>query len=70
MNISKDIKITLNKEEQEAVRKVYAIVAEFANKDLCDKISSCSECPLVVFCPITANASDFEATLNDIANME
>lgn len=70
MNISKDIKITLNKEEQEAVRKVYAIVAEFANKDLCNKIPSCFECPLAVFCSFLANASDFEATLNDIANME
>ena len=70
MNISKDIKITLNKEEQEAVRKVYAIVAEFANKDLCDKISSCSECPLAVFCPITDCIEDFEETLENIANMK
>lgn len=29
MNISKNIEIILNKEEQEAVRKVNAIVAEF-----------------------------------------
>ena len=70
MNISKDIKITLNKEEQEAVRKVYAIVAEFANKDLCDKIPSCSECPLAVFCPNTDCIEDFEETLDNIANME
>ena len=70
MNVSKDIKITLNKEEQEAVRKVYAIVAEFANKDLCDKISSCSECSLAVFCPYADCIGDFEETLNDIANME
>ena len=70
MNISKDIKITLNKEEQEAVRKVYAIVAEFANKDLCNKIPCCNKCPLAVFCPITDCIEDFEETLDNIANME
>ena len=70
MNINRDIDITLNKEEQEAVEKVNAIVAEFANKDLCNKISSCSECPLAVFCPITDCTDNFEETLNDIANME
>ena len=69
MNISKDIKITLNKEEQEAVAKVNTIVMEFANKNLCDKIP-CSECPLAMFCSFPVNASDFETTLNDIANME
>ena len=35
MNINRDIKITLNKEEQEAVEKVNAIVAEFVDKNLC-----------------------------------
>lgn len=65
MNISRNIKITLNKEEQEAVRKVNAIVAEFVDKNLCDKMLCCS-CPLHVFCP----PDNFEKTLNDIANME
>ena len=69
MNINRNIKITLNKEEQEAVRKVYAIVAEFVDKNLCDKMP-CSECPLDVFCPCTSCTDNFEETLNDIANME
>lgn len=69
MNINRDIKITLNKEEQEAVRKVNAIVAEFVDKNLCDQIS-CSECPLAVFCPYADCTETFEETLNDIANME
>ena len=69
MNINRDIKITLNKEEQEAVRKINAIVAEFADKNLCDKMSCCS-CPLDVFCPYANCTETFEATLNDIANME
>lgn len=68
MNISKNIKITLSKEEQEAVRKVNAIVEEFVDEKLCDKMSCCS-CPLHVFCPRT-DSDDFEETLNDIANME
>ena len=69
MNINRDIKITLNKEEQEAVRKVNAIVAEFVDKNLCDKMSCCS-CPLGAFCPYADCTETFEATLNDIANME
>ena len=69
MNISKDIKITLNKEEQEAVAKVNAIVTRFADKKLCDKMS-CSKCPLAMFCLFTNYADSFEETLNDIANME
>ena len=69
MNINRDIKITLNKEEQEAVRKVNAIVAEFVDKNLCDKMSCCS-CPLGAFCPCTSCTDNFEETLNDIANME
>ena len=68
MNINRDIKITLNKEEQEAVRKINTIVARFADINLCDKMSCCS-CPLRVFCPRIVS-DDFEATLNDIANME
>ena len=68
MNISKDIKITLNKEEQEAVAKVNAIVAEFVDNNLCDNMS-CRSCPLDVFCPCTSCTDNFEETLNDIANM-
>ena len=68
MNIIKDIKITLNKEEQEAVEKVNRIVEDFVDKNLCDKMSCCS-CPLHVFCPRT-DADDFEEILNDIANLE
>lgn len=64
MNISKNIEITLSGEEQEAVRKVNAIVAEFVDKNLCDKMSCCS------FCPYADCTETFEATLNDIANME
>lgn len=69
MNISKNIKITLNKEEQEAVAKVNAILAEFVDKNLCDKMSCCS-CLPSVFCPYADCTETFEATLNDIANME
>ena len=69
MNISKDIKITLNKEEQEAVDKVNRIVEKFADKNLCDTMS-CRSCPLAVFCPYADCTETFEATLNDIANME
>ena len=69
MNINRDIKITLNKEEQEAVAKVNAIVAEFVDENLCDKMSCCS-CPLGVFCPCTSCTDSFEETLNNIANME
>ena len=69
MNINKDIKITLNKEEQEAVEKVNIIVEKFVDKNLCDKMSCCS-CPLHVFCPRTDSTDNFEETLNDIANME
>lgn len=69
MNISKDIKITLNEEEQRAVTKVNAIVARFADERLCDKIS-CNFCPLAMFCSLTDYADSFEETLNDIANME
>ena len=69
MNISKDIKITLSKEEREAVANVGAIVARFVNKNLCDKMPCCS-CPLEVFCPYTNCTNNFEETLNDIANME
>lgn len=69
MNISKNIEITLSTEEQKAVAKVNAVIAEFVNKNLCDKMSCCS-CPLHVFCPCTDCTETFEATLNDIANME
>ena len=69
MNIGYNIKIILSDEEQKAVAKVKAIVREFADKNLCDKIP-CSECPLALFCSFPANASNFEETLNDIANME
>lgn len=69
MNISKNIEITLSKEEREAVAKVNAIVAEFVDKTLCYKMSCCS-CPLSVFCPCTSSTNNFEETLNDIANME
>lgn len=69
MNINKDIKITLNKEEQEAVRKVNAIIAEFVDKNLCDRMP-CRECPLGAFCPCTSCTDSFEEILNDIANME
>lgn len=69
MNISKDIKITLNEEERQAVANVGVIVAKFVNKNLCDKMP-CSECPLEVFCPCTNCTDNFEETLNDIANME
>lgn len=69
MNIIKDIKITLSAEEQKAVAKVNAIVAEFVDKNLCDKMSCCS-CPLDIFCPCTGCTNNFEETLNAIANME
>lgn len=69
MNISKNIEITLSAEEQKAVAKVNAVIAEFVNKNLCDKMSCCS-CPLHVFCPRTDSTDNFEETLNDIANME
>ena len=69
MNINRDIKITLNKEEQEAVRKVNAIVAEFVDKNLCKQIP-CYNCPFAIFCSIPENTNNFEETLNDIANME
>lgn len=68
MNISKNIEITLSTEEQKAVAKVNAVIAEFVNKNLCDKMSCCS-CPLHAFCPRT-DSDDFEEILNDIANME
>lgn len=68
MNISKNIKIILSEEEQKAVEKVNAVVAEFANKNLCDKMSCCS-CPLDIFCRYTGSTNNFEETLNDIANM-
>ena len=68
MNISKNIEITLSTEEQKAVAKVNAVIAEFVNKNLCDKMSCCS-CPLTVFCPYADCTETFEATLNDIANM-
>ena len=69
MNVTHNIEITLNKEEREAVAKVNTIVAEFVDKNLCDKMS-CKECPLGVFCPCTSCTDNFEETLNDIANME
>ena len=68
MNVTHNIEITLSKEEREAVAKVNAIIAEFVNENLCDKMSCCS-CPLHVFCPRT-DSDDFEEILNDIANME
>lgn len=68
MNVNKDIKITLNKEENEAVQKVASIVQEFAVQDLC-KNNSCYHCSLAMFCPLTDCAESFEETLNDIANM-
>ena len=67
MNISKDIKITLNKEEQEAVRKVNAIVEEFADNKLCGDLD-CLDCPLTMLCQLTDQEKDFEGVLNDIAN--
>ena len=69
MNINKDIKITLNEEEKQAVANVGVIVAKFTNKNLCDKMSCCS-CPLGAFCPCTSCTDSFEEILNDIANME
>lgn len=68
MNISKDIRINLDKEERQAVESVYAIVSEFADKNLCDNMA-CYDCPLAMFCEIADNAKDFETTLKDIANM-
>lgn len=68
MNVTHNIEITLSKEEREAVAKVNAVIAEFVNENLCDKMSCCS-CPLHVFCPRT-DADDFEEILNDIANIE
>lgn len=70
MDIYTNIQIDLNKEEREAVAKVSAIVADFCNEDLCEKISSCDTCPLAIFCSLANNTKDFETTLNDIANME
>lgn len=68
MNISKDIKITLNEEELEAVEKVInGIVEKFVNGNLCDRMS-CRSCPLAVFCPYADGTVTFEATLNDTAN--
>lgn len=69
MNVSKDIKITLNNDEQEAIRKVTVIVKEFADQNLCDNIN-CYGCPLAMFCLFTDDTNNFEETLNDIANME
>ena len=69
MNINKNIKITLNEEEQKAVEKVNTIVEKFVDKNLCDRMS-CRSCPLAVFCPYADCTETFEATLNDIANME
>lgn len=68
MNISKDIKITLNEEEQKAVEKVNRIVEKFVDENLCDRMS-CRSCPLTVFCSYADCTATFEATLNDIANM-
>lgn len=69
MNVSKNIEITLNDDEQETVRKFTVIIQEFANQDLCDNIG-CYNCPFAMFCPFTDCAKSFEETLNDIANME
>lgn len=69
MNINKDVKITLNNDEQEAVRKVAIIVEEFADQNLCNNIGCCN-CPLAIFCPLTDCIHGFEETLNDIANIE
>lgn len=69
MKVNKDIKITLNVEEEEAVRKVCQIITEFADKNFCDKMS-CHNCPFAILCPLTDYAKGFEETLNDIANME
>lgn len=69
MNVSKDIKITLNNDEQEAIRKVIVIVKEFADQNLCND-TNCYGCPLAMFCPFEGNENGFEETLNDIANME
>lgn len=68
MNISKNIEITLNGEEQKAVEKVNRIVEKFVDKNLCDRMS-CRSCPLAIFCPYADCIATFEATLNDIANM-
>lgn len=70
MDINKNIRIELNKEEREAVAKVSAIVADFCNEGLCEKISSCDMCPLAIFCSLANNTEDFETTLNNIVNME
>ena len=70
MDIYKNIRIDLNKEEREAVKKVSTIVADFCSEGLCEKISSCDSCPLVIFCSLANNTEDFETTLNDIANKE
>lgn len=70
MDVSKDIKITLNNDEQETIRKVAVIVKEFADQNLCNNID-CYGCPLAMFCLFaTNNTNGFEETLNDIANME
>lgn len=69
MDVHKNIRIDLSEEERETIAKVNAIITEFANKDLCDKMS-CYSCPFAMFCQFTDSANDFETTLNDIANME
>lgn len=68
MNADHNIKITLNNEEREAVRKVGTIVEEFAD-NMCEEMK-CEDCPLAIFCPYTNCADSFEETLNNIANME
>lgn len=69
MNVSKDIKITLNNEEHDSIQGVARIVKTFAEKNLCD-LMSCYHCPLAIFCPLTDCVGDFEKTLNSIANMK
>lgn len=71
MDVSKDIKITLNDEECKAVQKITEIVNSFYREELCDKMP-CRECPLAMFCSNSSYCSiiTFEETLNDIANME
>lgn len=69
MNINRDIKITLNSDEQEAVRKVAKIVDEFVDRSLCKNLD-CRDCLLAIFCPCENGIDDFEKTLNDIANMK
>lgn len=61
--------VTLNDNEREAVETIAKIVDDFADQNLCQNIQHCDSCPLIMFCPFTEQAKDFEETLNDIANL-